>query len=295
MDQQRNRWYYSCMTHTPPIPDYALYGETDAFPDVVHCEHIKDRAPNHGWHIAAHRHAQLAQVFYIQTGTAQAVVDGRKFTLADNQLFFIPAQAVHSFAFAPHTQGMVQSFPLAVLHSIVPMSPDILRNLSDPFLAEPEPDLLTVMDLLDKALKDTGPFRTHIALSLAHSVLSITAALGSGPNATGQTGSDRRLARLDQLIAEHQSAQRSARDYAADLGLSTAHLSRLCRAAKGVSASAYIEANIIQEACRLLAFTQLSVAEIGYRLGFADPSYFSRRFRAVQGEPPSLYRQRFLN
>jgi len=61
-----------------------------------------------------------------------------------------------------------------------------------------------------------------------------------------------------------------------------------------LSASAYIEAHIIQEACRLLAFTQLSVAEVGYRLGFADPSYFSRRFRAVQQETPSVYRQRFV-
>jgi AraC family transcriptional activator of pobA len=293
MDQQRNHWYYSCMTQMHHIPDYALYGETAAFPDVVHCEHIKDRAPDHGWRISAHRHAQLVQVFYIQSGSAVADVDGQKFTLSDNQLFFIPAQAVHSFAFAPNTQGMVQSFPLSVVHSIVPMNADLAGALSQPFVARPEAHLLAIMSVLDASLKTTGPYRTHTAVGLAHSVLSMTAALGVSHIGNQQRGPDRRLARLDQLISDQHSLGRNPCDYAAEMGLSTGHLSRLCRAAKGMSASAYIETQIIQEACRLLAFTQLSVAEVGYRLGYSDPSYFSRRFRVVQGQTPSLYRQRF--
>lgn len=282
------------MTLTQNIPDYALYGETEAFPDVVHCEHIKDRAPDHGWQIAAHRHAQLAQVFFIETGSAQADVDGQKFQISDNHLFFIPAQAVHRFAFAPGTQGMVQSFPLSVLHSIAPINPEITRVLSQPFLARPDAHILTLMSLLDVSLKNLGPYRTQTAVGLAHGLLSLTAALGAAQQRNPQRGPDRRLAMLDQLISDHRSTQLGPGDYAAKMGLSMGHLSRLCRAAKGISASAYIEAQIIQEACRLLAFTRLSVAEVGYRLGFSDPSYFSRRFRAIQGETPTLYRQRFL-
>lgn len=71
------------------------------------------------------------------------------------------------------------------------------------------------------------------------------------------------------------------------------HLNRLCQAALGTSASRHIEALTMTEARRLLAFTRLTVAEVGYRLGFADPSYFSRRFRAETGESPSAYRARF--
>ncbi|MFT6090677.1 helix-turn-helix domain-containing protein [Sulfitobacter sp.] len=295
MDRQRIRWYYACMMHLPTIPEYMLYGETDAFPDVVHCEHIKDRAPDHGWRIAPHRHAQLAQVFFIQTGHATSVVDGQEFELSDNQLFYIPAQAVHSFAFAPNTQGMVQSFPISVLRSIAPANDEVARALSLPFVATPDVKLLTLMTLLDATLADGGPYRTQTALGLAHAVLSLTAA--RNPNPQGPTGTkrDRRLAQLDQLISDPQTAGWRVQEYAAKMGLSTGHLSRLCRAANGLSASAYIDAHIIQEACRLLAFTQLSVAEVGYRLGFTDPSYFSRRFRAVQQETPSVYRQRFVS
>ena len=281
--------------HLPTIPEYMLYGETDAFPDVVHCEHIKDRAPDHGWRIAPHRHAQLAQVFFIQTGHATSVVDGQEFELSDNQLFYIPAQAVHSFAFAPNTQGMVQSFPISVLRSIAPANDEVARALSLPFVTMPDAKLLTLMTLLDTTLAEGGPCRTQTALGLAHAVLSITAALNPNPHGPVGTKRDRRLAQLDQLISDPQTAGWRVQEYAAKMGLSTGHLSRLCRAANGLSASAYIEAHIIQEACRLLAFTQLSVAEVGYRLGFTDPSYFSRRFRAVQQETPSVYRQRFVS
>jgi AraC family transcriptional regulator, transcriptional activator of pobA len=83
-----------------------------------------------------------------------------------------------------------------------------------------------------------------------------------------------------------------AADYAAALAMTPGQLSRICRAAAGTGAAAYIETATLTEACRLLAFTRMPVAEVGYRLGYADPSYFSRRFRARLSETPTDYRAR---
>ncbi|HBM41366.1 MAG TPA: AraC family transcriptional regulator, partial [Sulfitobacter sp.] len=138
------------------------------------------------------------------------------------------------------------------------------------------------------------PFRAQIAVGLGHAVLASIAAWGTTQNRRNDAPQDDRLSRLDQLIGDPDSAGWMAKDFASTLGISTGHLSRLCRAAKGLSATAYIEARHVEEACRMLAFTRLSVAEVGYRLGFADPSYFSRRFRIVQGVTPSQYRQQFV-
>ena len=85
----------------------------------------------------------------------------------------------------------------------------------------------------------------------------------------------------------------TASDYADALALSTGHLSRLCRQASGRGAAAYIEHHLMEEACRLLAFTALPVSDIGYRLGYADPSYFSKRFRIVRQQAPTEYRAQF--
>jgi AraC family transcriptional activator of pobA len=48
---------------------------------------------------------------------------------------------------------------------------------------------------------------------------------------------------------------------------------------------------LFQEAQRSLAYTRMSVAEVGYTLGFEDPAYFSRAFRRHYGQSPSEYRQ----
>jgi AraC family transcriptional regulator len=40
----------------------------------------------------------------------------------------------------------------------------------------------------------------------------------------------------------------------------------------------------------MLARSNLSIGQVANACGFADPLYFSRRFRAVYGIPPSAYR-----
>jgi len=47
----------------------------------------------------------------------------------------------------------------------------------------------------------------------------------------------------------------------------------------------------MREACRMLAETDGSVAEIAHILGFSDPLYFSRRFKAAIGVPATTYRR----
>ena len=294
MDRARILWYYSCMRNVNSIPDYALFGETDAFPDVLHCEHFEDRAPDHGWQISPHRHAQLAQIFYVKQGAGKAFVDSRVFDLFDNVVLYIPPQTVHEFHLAPFIQGMVQSFPYSLLHNISPSSAELVEALSRPIVANADEPLVTLMTQLDAALRKNGPFRSQISIGLGHATLASIASLGVANHEERATLPDQRVARLDQLIAKHMGQQRSARNYAAEMGLSTGHLTRLCQMTKGLSAAAYIESATMQEACRLLAFTSNSIAEVGYRLGFTDPSYFSRRFRSVQGVTPSQYRKQFI-
>ena len=61
------------------------------------------------------------------------------------------------------------------------------------------------------------------------------------------------------------------------------------RRATGVSPMRYLEALRMEEARRLLE-EDLAVARIAQLSGFEDPLYFSRRFRALHGVPPSAYR-----
>jgi AraC family transcriptional activator of pobA len=45
------------------------------------------------------------------------------------------------------------------------------------------------------------------------------------------------------------------------------------------------------EARRLLLYSNIAVAETAFALGFTDPAYFSRLFRAHTGVSPSSFRR----
>jgi transcriptional regulator GlxA family with amidase domain len=46
----------------------------------------------------------------------------------------------------------------------------------------------------------------------------------------------------------------------------------------------------MQKACQNLDFTERSIKDIAFSMGFDDPYYFSKRFRAIIGMSPKKYR-----
>lgn len=294
MDAAGGGWYFSCMLTQTAIPAFTLFGETGAFPDVVHCERVWDRARLHDWTISPHRHHDMAQLFVMRQGRARVQLDGQGFDLVQGQVLFVPAQSVHGFRFAQGTEGLVLSFPGVILSQGVAAAEGPARHLAQPLVAPLDAGVDSLCGQIQSAFAGAGPFRASLLVALSHALLL---ALVQGAAQSGQDvqpPARRRLADLDRLVARHMGDGWGPADYAAALAVTPGHLNRLCQGALGVSASRRIESLTMTEARRLLAFTRLSVAEVGYRLGFGDPSYFSRRFRVVTGESPKAYRDRFL-
>jgi AraC-like DNA-binding protein len=96
---------------------------------------------------------------------------------------------------------------------------------------------------------------------------------------------------VDLVERDHARRHRVA-DYASELGVSPGHLSALCRAARRESASRILRQRLTLEARRLLVHSDLSAAQVGFRLGFEDPAYFARFFRREAGRPPTAFRAR---
>jgi AraC-like DNA-binding protein len=46
----------------------------------------------------------------------------------------------------------------------------------------------------------------------------------------------------------------------------------------------------MQKACQQLDFSNHSIKEIAFGMGFDDPYYFSKRFRTIIGVSPKKYR-----
>ena len=93
---------------------------------------------------------------------------------------------------------------------------------------------------------------------------------------------------LEQDFARHHDAGH----YAEELRVPPPALSKALTHITGRSTKELITDRVMLEAARLLRFTDLTVGEIAFRVGFDDQLYFSRAFKRFHGEPPMAYRAR---
>ena len=73
------------------------------------------------------------------------------------------------------------------------------------------------------------------------------------------------------------------------MGVSASHLSNTLKTMTGFTPAQLIHNEILLEAKRMLVHTRQTVSEVGYRLGFEDPSYFSRFFKREIGMNPTQF------
>ena len=117
------------------------------------------------------------------------------------------------------------------------------------------------------------------------------ALLAAGDDQAATTGSESRtFARFRRDLEDGHPHSRRVEDYAARLGCSVRTLTRACLAVTGRTAKQVVDDRVALEAQRLLACTQLSVAEIGRRLGFGEPTNFGRFFHREVGLSPGAFR-----
>lgn len=84
---------------------------------------------------------------------------------------------------------------------------------------------------------------------------------------------------------------RSPADFAAHLLVHTNHLNRSLRSVTGKTTSRLIGERVLQEAATLLRHTDWNVSEIGYSLGFDEPSHFISFFKRGSGSTPGVFRE----
>ena len=282
------------MQHAPTIPELDLYGEPGTLPDAVHCEDFVARAPISDWRIEAHRHRHITQLMVLFEGAVDARVDRRRFTMTAGDFLFIPDNSAHDLSIQPGSDGMVLSVLSSALNTAAPYPEALRQTLSHPGHGQMTDTLAQTVQVIRASFAKASAFEPLILITLAQAVLAQVAEVLQPNQSNVSSPGSERLRALDGLIHSHLADGWSASDYARALNISTGHLSRMCRAASGIGAAAYIEQKRIMEACRLLAFTALPMAEIGYRLGYSDPSYFSKRFRSIRGITPSGYRSKLF-
>lgn len=294
MDQPRKFLYISDMTRDgDTIRNYNLFGETAELPDVVHCETIGARSQLHDWEFRPHRHARLHQFLLIEAGGGRADLDGRAADLTPGTAISIPAGHVHGFSFAQGTEGWVVTLTSDLVDNCLRPAEGLRPLLGLPHVVPCTTDLRRLIMRIFTEYAGTGFARAQVLRSQAGSLIGLMARAIVEHADTAAAGRDHPLFRRFETLVEARFRDRLAvADYAGELAVSPTHLNRIVRQASGRPASALIADRVLREARRMLIYTNLSAAEIGYALGFNDPAHFSRVFARGTGLPPREFRRR---
>lgn len=94
-----------------------------------------------------------------------------------------------------------------------------------------------------------------------------------------------------KLVESHLKEQHSVQYYADKLCITPNYLNEIVTSTKGISAKQYIRNKVMDEAKRLLTYTDFSISDIAFELHFSTVSYFIRSFRQYTGTTPLLYRR----
>ncbi len=293
MAEPRQDLYDSNMPrHAETIRRYSLYGEFAHLPDVMHCETIPERSVLHEWELAPHRHDRLHQLLLVRSGGGRARLEDADLALAPATLVNVPIGTVHAFRFEPGTDGLVVTLADAMLDELLAHDPDVRRALGRGWVGDDTAGIDAVMTLLAQEYAGRSPARALVLRGLGATLLGRAARVAERIDPHGaHLAESHLLHRFETLLETHFRDHWRVADYARALAVTPTHLSRVVRAATGEPASRLVDARVVREARRQLAFTHLSVTTIAYALGFVDPALFSRVFARVAGCSPRAFRQ----
>ncbi len=286
------------------IARYSLYHESldQRDPEFIHIEDIPSRARVFDWAINIHTHPGMYQLVFVEQGSVRILLDGVEHQYAAPCFISVPSNVVHGFEFEREaTSGWVITVAELMLmdehftHQF-PFRETLIQQPQVVSLCHcPAHELSMVCDNLKQLNQEYCHHKSGRLPMFAWLLFALLTRLGrvleeQQRSTTPARPHEDRYSHLLQLIETHYREHWSISRFASALNTTTSSLNRTCKRITGVTAADLLYDRLILETQRLLIYTSVPVAQIGYELGFGDPAYFSRFFRKRVGISPSDFR-----
>jgi AraC family transcriptional activator of pobA len=241
-----------------------------------------------------HRH-DYHELIWTREGEGEHSIDGRPFAVQPGTVTLIGRGQVHVFERARALSGAVVRFGAELLHD----EPGWLLGARGARTVEVPPSEVaaleaTIASLFAESRRPLDTYGLDIQRHLLSVLLLWIERWYDAARTERRDGDDADLQlyrRFDGVLERDFARHHDAVHYADALAVPPAQLSRVLAQVTGRTTKQLVTDRVMLEAARLLRFTDLTVGEIAFRVGFEDQLYFSRAFKRQYGEAPSAYRR----
>jgi AraC-like DNA-binding protein len=222
-----------------------------------------------------------------------------KYEFTNNTFFFIPAFQITSHEFIhPNSKGFFCYFDAQIFDDIFPhntLFEDIgfLQIFSEPTIKisdEMLPYFVSILERLETNYLSKSFDLGLVSLLLA-TIFKELEMVEQKQVDIPQKAAAKLIKNFKSLLSKHIYRTKKVTDYAEMLSISSDFLNRSVKTVTGKTAHEVLTDMLILEAKVMLRQTDLSIAEIAFKLSETNPSDFIRLFKNKVGKTPKKYRQ----
>jgi len=256
--------------------------------DIFRWENARDPAAIRLYH----RHP-FFELVWISAGGGTHFSDFDAHPFKAGSLVIVPVNQVHAWHYRADTRGFVLLIPACISLQIGrPLDTALVLPLRSEGLAPvvdvPASSWPTIDNLCGLIAQEHAEQRRHRDQVLRSLLDALIVECSRHLPAESQNESP--AAHITQLFVEAVEKSftncHKVQDYARNLKIPEPVLTRSVRSRTGKRPREILQERLLLEAKRLLVHSTLTVAEVGYQLGFKTPSNFGRFFKTLTGKAP---------
>lgn len=242
-----------------------------------------------------HRHNNYFEIIYLSKGKGFHTIDSQKYAVTPPVVFVVKKEQIHYWELDDAPEGFV----LILKKSFVDNSLDkdlksllIALSAFSYVLLHDKGIISQLFEMLVKEYRPSLSNNSSVMEGLLKTLLAKILELAKPVKYVRKKQSDL-FHNFLEMLSNDKSLQNNVSNYARMLNTTAQNLNASCRKSAGQSAAEVLAQFIINEAKRLLLYTDKSVSEISLVLDFKDNSHFIKYFKRHTGHTPGSFKSRF--
>jgi AraC-like DNA-binding protein len=243
---------------------------------------------------------------FITGGGGRYAVDHHEFELVPPVFYFTSPGQLKSFEITQPWEGFMLTVSYDFLRAHGRGEPDqefpfLLAAATPPLHLEPamQERIAGLCQLMAREYAGASPLKDAILGNLLGSFLLYVKELLQDPrlHISARNRPEAIVAQFYRVLGEQFRRKAGgqplikAQQLADQLHLHPKHIGATVKQQTGRTVGQWVTERRLTEACTLLHRTELAVADVGYQLGFQEPTNFTKYFKKHTGHTPTQYRQ----